>query len=346
LKNATSIGGQSQKSLNINAILKNTLSIQLKYLTITIIVNTVHTPIIFKRKMSNCHSECCNHNNHTHDVSNNGIGILCIAFVINMLLTLIEIGAGIFAGSVSLVGDGLHNTSDAFSILISIIAYKIGTKKANEEFSFGYKRAETIGGFINLILLFVSGTYLLFEGIIKIFKPEIVNGKLIIITSIFALIIDIATAKISHQHSHNNSNMKMLFLHNLMDALGSIGVIVSGIFVICFNWYFIDGLIAIFIATYMLIQAVMIFPDIVRILMNAMPKGFDINNVKGEILKINEIEDVHHLHVWSMNENELSFEGHIVSQNTDIASKVLKVLEGFNIKHSNIQIEKEKCKNV
>jgi cobalt-zinc-cadmium efflux system protein len=253
------------------------------------------------------HCDCGHTHNHSHEIGDSGIKMLCIAFSINISLTFVEIIAGIFANSVSLIGDGLHNTSDAFSILVSIIAYKISTKKANKEFSFGYKRAETIGGFINLILLFVAGFYLLFEGIVKLFKPETINGQLIIITSIIALIIDIATAKISHQHSHNNTNMKMLFLHNLMDALGSVGVIISGLFVMYLNWYFVDGLIAILIASYMITQAIVIFPNISRILMNAMPKDFDCNIIKKEILTMKGVEDIHHVHIWNMNENELSF---------------------------------------
>jgi cobalt-zinc-cadmium efflux system protein len=294
--------------------------------------------------MSDCGEHC--HSCHHNEVDEHSVKMLYIAFTINMCLTFVEIIAGYFANSISLVGDGLHNTSDAFSILIAIIAYKIGTKQANKEYSFGYKRAETIGGFVNLILLFISGVYLLFEGIIKVFNPEEIKGSLIIITSIVALVIDLATAKLTHSHSHNNMNMKMLFIHNLADALGSIGVIVSGAFVLYFGWNFVDGLIAICIASYMIIQSVLSFSGIVRILMNAMPENFNYEEIKKEIAKIDGVENIHHLHIWNISETELSLEGHIVGKNLSLVKRVSEMLaEKFDIKHSNIQIETEICPN-
>ncbi|MDR3289757.1 MAG: cation diffusion facilitator family transporter [Rickettsiales bacterium] len=293
---------------------------------------------------NNIHHSHTHTHDHNHEMNEKGIKMLYLAFGINMFLSLVEIISGIFSGSISLIGDGLHNTSDAFSILIAIIAYKIGTKKTNKEYSFGYKRSETIGGFINLILLFISGGYLFFEGLIKFFNPEIIKGEVVVITSIIALIIDVATAKISHQCSGHNANMKMLFLHNLADALGSIGVIISGIFVMYFDWYFVDGLIAIILAIYMITQSIYSFSGIVRILMNAMPENFDYNLIKNSILKIKGVKNVHHLHIWNISENELSLEGHVVGDNLKIVPQITKMLEKqFSIRHVNIQIESKRC---
>lgn len=258
-----------------------------------------------------------------------------------MILTLVEIIAGILADSIALIGDGLHNTSDAFSILIAILAFKIGIKKANEKYSFGFKRAETIGGFVNLILLFISGTYLFFEGISRIVKPEFIDGKLIIYTSILALVIDTATAKLTHQHSHNNTNMKMLFIHNLADAFGSVGVIISGLCVVFFGWNFVDGVIALFIASYMIFQSVISFPQIVNILMNSKPDNISLEQLKNRILSIKDVCDIHHIHLWSINEKDISFDCHIIAKNKEnILHKIQNILQNeFNITHSNIQIE-------
>ncbi|GMO60259.1 MAG: cation diffusion facilitator family transporter [Rickettsiales bacterium] len=295
--------------------------------------------------MSDCGEHC--HGCHHDEVDEHSIKMLYIAFAINMCLTFVEIISGYFANSISLVGDGLHNTSDAFSILIAIIAYKIGTKQANKEYSFGYKRAETIGGFVNLILLFISGIYLFFEGFFKIINPEEVKGGIIIVTSIFALIIDLATAKITHNHSGHNMNMKMLFIHNLADALGSIGVIVSGIAVVYWGWNFVDGAIALCIALYMIVQAVLSFSGIVRILMNAMPEHFNYEEIKTEIKKIDGVKNIHHLHIWNISETELSLEGHIVGDDLGLVKKVSQMLATkFDIKHSNIQLEDKACENI
>lgn len=289
------------------------------------------------------HSHEHNHE-HSHEVNPKTIRYLFIAFSINMLLTVVELVAGFLAGSIALVGDALHNTSDAFSILIAIIAYKIGTKKATNRYSYGFKRAETIGGFVNLILLFISGCYLLFEGVSKIITPEEINGWAIIIVSILALIIDSATAKLSHTDSGHNTNMKMLFLHNLADALGSVGVIVSGLFVVFLGWSFVDGVIAVMIAIYMIVQSVLSFSGIVDILMDAAPQQLDTEEIKSALKKLSGVRDVAHMHLWSINENELGFDCHIIGDNTQVAQDVQKVLsKKFGIHHCTVQVDKDKA---
>ena len=139
-----------------------------------------------------------------------------------MLLSVAEIIGGIISGSVSLIGDALHNTSDAFSILIAVIAFKIGNKKASAKYTYGFKRAEIIGGFVNLILLFISGCYLLAEGIERLINPQQIDGLLIIWISVLALIIDALTAKISHHDAHHNSGLAYCFLYDF-----SIGCVFS-----------------------------------------------------------------------------------------------------------------------
>lgn len=282
---------------------------------------------------------------HTHeDTKPKTVLLLFISFLINILLSLVELIAGILAGSVALIGDALHNTSDAFSILIAILAYKIGKRPATEKFSYGFKRAETIGGFVNLILLFISGVYLLIEGSSRIFSPETINGSVIVWVSILALIIDGATAKLSHTHSHRNSNMKMLFIHNLADALGSIGVIISGLFVIFLGWTFVDGLVAILIALYMIVQSVMAFPGIVGVLMNSAPKNVDQATLKKAVLAVKGVKGVHHIHIWNIDEKEVSMECHVVACSMDVVPHVKKVLhDRFDIEHCTIQVEKDKC---
>ena len=181
------------------------------------------------------HLGCCHH--HHGEVSEKSVFLLLLSFAINMGLSIVEIIGGIIAGSVALIGDALHNTSDALSILIAVIAFKIGRKKASAKYTYGFKRAEVIGGFVNLILLFISGGYLFIEGIERLISPQEIEGMIIIWISVLALIIDAATAKISHHDAHHNTNMKMVFIHNLADAFGSIGVIISGLCVVWFGVY-------------------------------------------------------------------------------------------------------------
>ena len=295
--------------------------------------------------MPDNHHHHHDHMHHHHEeVSEKSVTYLFISFLINMLLSVVEIIGGIIGGSVSLIGDALHNTSDAFSILIAVVAFKIGHKKATKKYTYGFKRAEVIGAFVNLILLFISGLYLVIEGIERLISPRPIDGWLIIWISLFALIVDAATAKISHCHAHHNTNMKMVYLHNLADAFGSIGVILSGACVVLFNIYCVDGIIALIIATYMIFQAAISFKPIVNILMNAAPEHIDLNKIEKAIKKIKGVDDVHHIHVWCINEHDVSLECHIKGQDLGLVHEINHLLsEQFEIHHSNIQLENEDC---
>ncbi len=289
-------------------------------------------------------SEHIHHHHHHNEVTQKSVKLLILSFAINMLLSVAEIIGGIISGSVSLIGDALHNTSDAFSILIAVIAFKIGNKKASAKYTYGFKRAEIIGGFVNLILLFISGCYLLVEGIERLINPQQIDGLLIIWISVLALIIDALTAKISHHDAHHNSNMKMVFIHNLADAFGSIGVIISGLCIIWFDLYRVDGIVALIIAFYMIFQSVVSFPQIVNILMNAVPDNIDIEQVKNSLLAIKNIKNVHHLHLWCISEHNVAIECHIESDNNDIIVEATQLLKDkFGITHCNFQVENKSC---
>ncbi len=283
------------------------------------------------------------HHHHHHEVSEKSVKYLFISFIINMLLSVVEVVGGIISGSVSLIGDALHNTSDAFSILIAVVAFKIGRKKADNKYTYGFRRAEVIGGFVNLILLFIAGCYLLVEGVGRLITPEKIDGAIIVWVSVAALIIDGLTAKLSHHDAGHNTNMRMVFLHNLADALGSLGVIVSGLCVIYFNVFWVDGVVALLIAFYMIYQSILSFPKVVNILMNAVPEGLDLEEITATIKKVKGVKDVHHLHVWCINEEDVSLECHIVAEDINLVHQIAEVIEEkFAIEHCNIQIENQK----
>lgn len=284
------------------------------------------------------------HVHHHHQINEKSVKLLVWSFAINMILSIAEIIGGIVSGSVALVGDALHNTSDALSILIAIIAFKIGNKKASAKYTYGFKRAEVIGGFVNLILLFLSGSYLLIEGIGRIIKPEQIEAMMIVWISVWALLVDVFTAKISHHGAHHNSNMKMVFVHNLADVFGSVGVIFSGFCVMWFGIYAIDGVIAVLIAIYMIVQSVITFPKIVNILMDATPDDINVDEVKKCILKINDVKDVYHIHLWNISEHNVAMECHVVSDDETVAQKIArKMKKHFKINHCNVQVEKNYC---
>ena len=183
---------------------------------------------------------------------------LWVAVSINLLLTIVQVVGGVISGSLSLVADALHNLSDAASLGIALFAKAIGRKPADQYKSFGYQRAEIVAALMNLTILLVVSIYLLFEAFWRIAEPREVSGWIIVIVAGGALFIDIATAYITHRMSKDSLNMKAAFLHNLADALGSIGVILAGALIIMYQLYWVDTLIAFVISGFVFWQAIKI----------------------------------------------------------------------------------------
>lgn len=286
-------------------------------------------------------SDKSHHHHHHGPATAKTIRALGIAFAVNLILSLAEVVGGLVSGSVALIADALHNTSDAFSILIAVIAFKIGQKKATAKYTYGFKRAEIIGGFVNLILLFVSGLYLIWEGSAKLINPEPIKGGIIIWVSLLALAIDIVTARLSHHDAGHNANIRMVFLHNVADALGSVGVIVSGICALYLNLYWVDGLIAFSIAAYMIFQSVRAFPGFVAVLMNAAPDSPDTAEIIRALQSLPDVKNAHHLHLWCLSEHETALECHLETDRPDVVQEAETLLKKrFGIRHCTIQTEK------
>ena len=186
--------------------------------------------------------------NHHHHHASESDRSLFVAVGINVLLTLAQAIGGIISGSLSLIADALHNLSDAASLGIALFARTIGRRPADEIKSFGYQRAEVIAALINLTLLIVVSLYLIYEALWRVIEPQEITGWIIVLVAGIALIVDLITASITFKKSKDSMNMKAAFLHNLSDALASIGVILAGSLILLYQWYWVDTLLTFLIA--------------------------------------------------------------------------------------------------
>ncbi|MGB1800885.1 MAG: cation diffusion facilitator family transporter [Gammaproteobacteria bacterium] len=242
----------------------------------------------------------------------NGIRRLILALFVNLVLTVVQVIGGIISGSLALVADALHNFSDAAALLITLIARKWSEKPADENRTFGYKRAELIGAMINLTTLILIGVYLLFEAIMRVFEPEPIAGWIVVIIACVALVVDVITALLTYAMSKDSLNIRAAFLHNVADALSSVAVIIAGTLIIFYEWYIVDTICTFLIAGYVLFHGYIEIQSVIRILMQSVPADIDINEVTKRLEKIENIKEVHHLHVWELNEHERSLEAHVV----------------------------------
>ncbi len=282
------------------------------------------------------------HHHHEHSNDKN----LIVAISINLFLTFAQFFGGLISGSLALIADAIHNLSDAVSLGIAIFARAIGRKTADEFRTFGYKRAEVIAALINLTLMLIISLYLIYEAIWRFIEPQIISGWIVIIIAGIALIVDLYTSVITYRLSENNMNMKAAFLHNLSDALASIGVVIAGSLILLYEWFWVDSLITMIIAGYILLQTFKMFPNSVNFLMDATPNNISIEDVKTSMSLIKGVEDVHHIHVWNLDEQRVALEAHVVTgaeslkDNATIKEAIKKSLqEKYDIDHSTLEFE-------
>ena len=288
------------------------------------------------------------HTEHINVKNGNGIRRLILALFVNLVLTIVQVIGGIISGSLALIADALHNFSDAASLLIALIARKWAEKPADENRTFGYKRAELIGAMINLTTLIMIGLYLLFEAVMRVFDPEPIAGWVVVIIACVALVIDVITAALTYAMSKDSLNIRAAFLHNVTDALSSVAVIIAGTLIILYKWYMVDTICTFLIAGYVLFHGYVEIKSVIRILMQSVPIGIDINEVTKKLEEIENIKEVHHLHVWELNEHDRSLEAHVVIsesgyQDAEIIKGHIKDIlnESFQITHSTIEFEYE-----
>ena len=283
--------------------------------------------------------------NHHHHVPESDRSLL-IAIFLNGLLTLAQVIGGIISGSLSLIADALHNISDAASLGIALFARTISRKPADEFKSFGYQRAEVIAALINLTLLITVSIYLIYEAVWRVIEPQVIVGWIIVLVAGIALIVDMVTAMITYRLSKNNLNMKAAFLHNLSDALASIGVIIAGALILLYQWYWVDTLVTFLIAGFVLWQGIIMFPKTVHLLMEGTPEELSSVDIKSAMEEVDDVEDVHHIHIWNLDEYRIALEAHVVVtadklQKVEAIKKKLKQVlkKKFEISHSTLEFE-------
>jgi cobalt-zinc-cadmium efflux system protein len=289
------------------------------------------------------------HGHHHHgDRSEIGERRLWWAVGANILLTVAQVIGGIISGSLSLIADALHNFSDAASLLIALVAIRIGRRPPDQFKTFGYKRAETIAALINLTTLIIIGLYLCYEAIMRFITPEPIAGWTIVIVAGIALIVDIFTALLTYSQSKNSMNIRAAFLHNLTDAFASVGVIIAGSLILLYGWVWTDAAMTLLIAGYVLYQGITEIPKVIHLLMEGTPEGVSIDDVIRALEKNEGVEDAHHVHIWQLDEQRYALEAHILLKNganMDQVKTSLKTIlhDEFNIEHSTLEFENYRC---
>jgi cobalt-zinc-cadmium efflux system protein len=284
---------------------------------------------------------------HAAETRRLGDARLVAAIAVNALLTVAQIIGGALSGSLSLVADALHNLSDAGSLLVALVARRIGRRPADRVQTFGYRRVELVGALINATSLVAIGLYLLYESIVRFLEPREVGGWTVVIVAFIALVVDLVTALLTYAMARGNLNVKAAFVHNVTDALGSVAVIIAGTLIILYELHMADVVATLLIAGYAVHQGVSMTRESARILTLGAPRDVDLKALVLEVLDIEGVEDVHHVHLWQLDEENPSFEAHVLVSSSGFAEAdkakgaVKAVLARYGIRHSTLELEFE-----
>jgi cobalt-zinc-cadmium efflux system protein len=290
--------------------------------------------------------------NIAHDITGiKGLNLF-IVVLLNFLITITQIIGGLYAGSLSLISDALHNFSDGIAIAISYFAIKISSKRNDEKRTFGYKRATILAAFINSAILIIISIFLFKEAFFKFINPQPINGGIVIWVALVGLIANIIGVILLQKGSKGDMNIRSSYLHLLSDALSSVGVVIGGIVIYYFHLYWIDPIITIAIGLYVLKESFEIIKQAFNILLQGVPQNVNIEEIARELQRIDEVENIHHIHVWSLDEHNINFEAHInikdmlVSETKSVLEKIEHVLKEHQINHITIQFEYNCCEDV
>lgn len=278
---------------------------------------------------------------------------LGFTIVLNILMTLVQVVGGIISGSLSLLSDALHNFTDVVSLAISYIASILSKKEQTVEKTFGYKRAEIMAAFVNTVTLILIAFFLIIEAIQRFYQPHEINSKWVIILSILAIIINGFSALILKHDAKNNLNIRSSYLHLFSDMLTSVAVLVGGLIMYFYDAYWIDGLLTFAIAIYLVILTSKLLMESLKVLMLFTPSGVFPQKINERLCKIPGVENIHHIHVWQLDDKQVHFEGHIDFHNNLKLSEISIVLEEirkvlhteFNIGHVTLQPELNSCES-
>jgi cobalt-zinc-cadmium efflux system protein len=269
--------------------------------------------------------------------------------LLNGFITLVEAAGGIMSGSLALLSDAVHNLGDTVSILFSYFAWKIAGKEQDARRTYGYKRAEIIAAFVNASALVAISVFLIFEAVKRFRAPETIHSGLMIGVALFGLLANGASMLLLEHGAHGNMNVRSSYLHLLGDTVSSVGVLCGGIVIRLWQVFWVDPLVTVLIALYIMRESWSIVKNSVSILMQSSA-DLDYSAMQRDIEALPEVKNIHHVHTWMANEETIYFEAHIdmddclLSRSCLVSQKIETLLkEKYGISHATLQFETDRC---
>jgi len=270
---------------------------------------------------------------------------------LNFLITVVEAVGGIVSGSLSLLSDAMHNFSDAIAVIVSYFAIRLSKRPRTLKYTFGLKRTEVLAAIVNASALVVISFFLIKEAIGRFSNPTPIAGALMLAVAFIGLAANIVGTLLLKKGAGGNINVRAAYFHLLSDAVSSLAVIIGAVCIIVFNISWIDPALTIAISLYILKETYEILKEAIDVLLMSAPTDVDINDLQLALEAIPGVKNIHHVHVWKMNDSESHFEAHIdvedllVSRTASIRGEIERCLhEKYDIHHTTLQFECNSCR--
>ncbi|HOJ43893.1 MAG TPA: cation diffusion facilitator family transporter [Syntrophorhabdaceae bacterium] len=269
---------------------------------------------------------------------------LAITFFVTVFILIGELIGGYLSGSLALLSDAGHMVTDVLAIGMGFVAARISRRPSDKKATLGYQRVGLLAALINGVSLLVIAVLIFYESYVRLISPPDIDLPVMLAIAVFGLIGNLVMAFILG-HSHEDLNIKSVWLHVLGDTLSSLGVIISGIIIYLTKWIYADPIASVLIGGIIMWGGVRLVRDTVSIFLNLTPKGFDVEALVKKITDMPDVISVHHVHLLPQSHNNIAFTAHILVNDQTLSEveatkkRIEKLLTENGISHSTLQIE-------
>jgi cobalt-zinc-cadmium efflux system protein len=289
---------------------------------------------------------------HHHDDLATQKQSLLLSILLNFVFAIVEVIAGLFANSLMLLSDSLHDFSDATALGLSYLGVKLSERRPTEKRTFGFKKVRIVTAFVNALVLIALTAFIVHAAVLRLLDPKPVRGPVLIYLAIAGIVVNGLAVLLLRRH-RKSLNIRAAMWHLLEDFLGWIAVMAGGIVIKFAGWNRIDPILSIVLSLFVIYGAYTVFRDSLRILIDSTPHDISFSDVTAFIKSFNPaILDLHDLHIWTLGEGERALMCHLVVRDDRVSQfcPVLTQLEcalrkDFGITHVTLEMECAECKS-
>lgn len=294
---------------------------------------------------------------HTHGLPSGNVNLnraFIWGIIMNLGFVVIEFVVGFFTDSLALLSDAGHNLSDVASLALSLLAFRLARIKPNSRYTYGYRKSTILISLLNALILLLAVGAIGYEAVRRFSAPAPVPGSIMAIVAGIGIAVNAASAFLFFRDKESDLNVKGAYLHLLADALVSLGTVIAGLIIIGTGWYWVDPLVSLLIITVIIFSTWSLLSGSLRLSLDGVPPGIDMERIREVALKIPGVKDIYHIHVWAMSTTETALTARVLvndklgREEVSRAKKALRhELEHLGINHITLETDTgEKEENI